>query len=309
MEIKELPQPPSRSDPESFPERADAFLAALPEFAAQLNALAQRVGADKEVTSRGSASAASSEQAATAQALAAQQANAAAQTSANLAEQSAGYVQRAQSQIQAMLTQSTATLEQLQGVAQEGEQKWQQILDVARNASAAVSPGTYTKLTVDAKGWVIKGESLTDADLPNVTQGKVIGLSKALDSKASSIHTHEIAQVDGLQSALNGKAATHHTHDWSQITGTPNSLGVGQTWQSVGRAANTTYTNTTGKPIMVHVQSSGDGSVTVASITINGQTLTSQSYNGRTASISAIVPNGMAYQVGGRPSMTVRELR
>lgn len=43
MAITNLPTPPSRSDPENFAERADAFMAALPRFANEANALQQDV--------------------------------------------------------------------------------------------------------------------------------------------------------------------------------------------------------------------------------------------------------------------------
>lgn len=43
MAITSLPTPPSRSDPENFAERADAFMAALPRFANEANALQQDV--------------------------------------------------------------------------------------------------------------------------------------------------------------------------------------------------------------------------------------------------------------------------
>ncbi len=43
MAITSLPTPPSRSDPENFPERADAFMAALPRFATEANALQDHV--------------------------------------------------------------------------------------------------------------------------------------------------------------------------------------------------------------------------------------------------------------------------
>lgn len=66
MAISSLPTPPSRSDPESFPERADAFMAALPRFAIEANALQQDVtqsalSADQDATAAAtSASAADS---------------------------------------------------------------------------------------------------------------------------------------------------------------------------------------------------------------------------------------------------------
>ncbi|EHK64773.1 hypothetical protein [Achromobacter arsenitoxydans] len=55
MAITSLPTPPSRSDPENFAERADAFMAALPRFADEANALqldvtASAVAADNDAT-------------------------------------------------------------------------------------------------------------------------------------------------------------------------------------------------------------------------------------------------------------------
>jgi len=82
-------------------------------------------------------------------------------------------------------------------------------------------------------------------------------------------------------------------------------LGVGQTWQDVklSRAFNTTYTNSTGKPIMVSVtvgssSAAGfnmrfyvDGIVMAAS----GNSQTASTYS--TGSTQVIVPNGSTYYV------------
>lgn len=50
----------------------------------------------------------------------------------------------------------------------------------------------------------------------NPVQNKVV--KAALDSKASSSHTHTTSQVSGLDSALAGKASTSHTHTIAQVT-------------------------------------------------------------------------------------------
>lgn len=47
MSITALPTPPTREDPSNFAQRADAFLAALPGFATEANALAVEVEADR----------------------------------------------------------------------------------------------------------------------------------------------------------------------------------------------------------------------------------------------------------------------
>ena len=64
-----------------------------------------------------------------------------------------------------------------------------------------------TELTVD--------DSLNSTS-KNPVQNKVI--NNALNSKASSSHTHSISDVDSLQLTLDGKASTSHTHTKSQIS-------------------------------------------------------------------------------------------
>lgn len=81
------------------------------------------------------------------------------------------------------------------------------------------------------------------------------------------------------------------------------SLGYGQTWQNVrttpGRTIGTTYYNTTGKPIVVHVQA-GNASASNIILTVAGIALTGP-YMGAGASTghSWIVPAGASYVLGG----------
>jgi hypothetical protein len=75
--------------------------------------------------------------------------------------------------------------------------------------------------------------------------------------------------------------------------------GSGQSWQNVtsSRAAGTTYTNSTGKPIQV-VGSSSTGSSVNLQFYINGFSVqVSQPYNGANGIVSAIVPNGATYRI------------
>lgn len=74
-------------------------------------------------------------------------------------------------------------------------------------------------------------------------------------------------------------------------------VGVNQTWQSVTRAIGTTYTNSTGKPIVVAITASCSSAFTVQGLTINGQTVYAGSVNVATAAcgFSLIVPNGATY--------------
>jgi len=70
-------------------------------------------------------------------------------------------------------------------------------------------------------------------------------------------------------------------------------LGMsGQTWQNVSgsRAANTTYTNSTGKPIFVYMEAGGSSSW----VNINGtQTQTFPAFS----AITLVIPNGNTYSI------------
>ena len=101
---------------------------------------------------------------------------------------------------------------------------------------------------------------------------------------------------DGLGSGLDADLVRGHTPDTL-----PAGIGVGQTWQDVtaSRSANTTYTNTTGKPIMVIVISGTSYDADIE-LFINGMQVGFQDINSQAASggftVSAIVPHGSSYK-------------
>lgn len=75
-------------------------------------------------------------------------------------------------------------------------------------------------------------------------------------------------------------------------------FGIGQTWQNVtsSRAANTTYTNTTNRPIMVSIYANSPNityTIKVGGVVANQSMMESQWYNPRT--LQAIVPPGASY--------------
>ncbi|MFY3134211.1 phage tail protein [Achromobacter ruhlandii] len=90
MAITSLPTPPSRSDPENFPERADAFMAALPRFATEANALQEHVNEAAATVDQDAAAAALSRDAAAESRSQAGQSAQAAETSRQVAAQKAG---------------------------------------------------------------------------------------------------------------------------------------------------------------------------------------------------------------------------
>ena len=92
--------------------------------------------------------------------------------------------------------------------------------------------------------------------------------------------------------------------DGSQLTGLPASgLGIGQTWQLVtgSRAASTTYTNTTGKPIAISIRAETTSTTPSDALFVVGGVNAWNRYCGSIASarfsIMAIVPTGATYSL------------
>ena len=84
-------------------------------------------------------------------------------------------------------------------------------------------------------------------------------------------------------------------------------IGYGQTWTDVtsSRAISTTYTNSTGKPIMVIVSGTGNGANGLWGVTLNGA-ITFYTPSTYTTSVwttaSFIVPNGNTYALSQQGS-------
>ena len=80
-------------------------------------------------------------------------------------------------------------------------------------------------------------------------------------------------------------------------------IGVGQTWQNVtaSRALNTTYTNTTGRPIMISIYCAGqpnncEWELLVGGVQLGHQGVVSVASAAMRATMSAIVPAGATYR-------------
>jgi hypothetical protein len=98
---------------------------------------------------------------------------------------------------------------------------------------------------------------------------------------------------------------------------TSDGLGVDQTWQNLlgSRAFGTTYTNSTGKPIMVNIAATIINTTTITAV-VSGVTVAVENGTGATsnapATVSFIVPNGATYSItnSGSSSLAVwAELR
>lgn len=91
--------------------------------------------------------------------------------------------------------------------------------------------------------------------------------------------------------------------DGSFSWATAGGIGVGQTWQNLtgSRSLGTTYTNNTGKPIMVNVNCTGQPNhcrmrLTVDGVIVGEGGVTSVASAAMYPTVSAIVPNGSTYK-------------
>lgn len=102
-----------------------------------------------------------------------------------------------------------------------------------------------------------------------------------------SMFVYNPANFNVTYANSSGSAATDSQH-----------LGVGQTWQNVSgsRVAGTTYTNNTGKPIMVNIYFAGSNSAIYA--IVNGVSFCIASNGGYSMAGSVLIPTSATYSVG-----------
>ena len=144
-----------------------------------------------------------------------------------------------------------------------------------------------------------------NANSVNITGGTIAG------TFTGPLTGNVTGNVSGSSGSCTGNAATA-----TLSTDSTNAIGYNQTWQNVtgSRALNTTYTNSTGKPIFIVVSVIGAGSsnATSVTITIGSVVFGTTQYtanNSFSPSISGIIPNGTSYIVtatgngGGTPTL------
>ena len=109
--------------------------------------------------------------------------------------------------------------------------------------------------------------------------------------------------LQAVAPSTSGNVLTSNGTTWTSAALPVLEVGVGQTWQLPGRSAGTTYTNSTGRPIQVHVvvqASSGGGqssNCVVGGVTIGSGSTNNVSGGAGTTTYSFIVPNGTTYAV------------
>lgn len=156
------------------------------------------------------------------------------------------------------------------------------------------------------------GYSLIDDDLSQLTKALKGRYVSTYTYNTSSITTQSVNDValgsDGKYYEVQNNNVTNDdpvgstTGNWvlTSFDASPFGMGFNQTWQDVtsSRSSGVTYTNTTGKPIMVNIWHTYDGTI---SITVDSQIVSKGSaygYDGNNHhTISAIVPAGSVYVV------------
>jgi hypothetical protein len=187
--------------------------------------------------------------------------------------------------------------------------------------------GTGASTAADARTNLGLGSIATQASSSvTITGGSITGitdLAVADGGTGSSTLSANAVLLGNGTSALqtvapgtSGNVLTSNGTTWTSSAPAP-AIGVGQTWQDVtgSRAANTNYTNSTGKPIMVVVSTYGFGNINVT-IQLNvdgimvGRDASWEAGGQLGGSVSAIVPNGSSYSVTNlNGTLTWAELR
>lgn len=152
-----------------------------------------------------------------------------------------------------------------------------------------------------------------NANAVTITGGTITGLSSALPVESGGTGTTTSTGTGNTVRATSPTLITPNLGTPSagvltNCTGTVNALnagiGVNQTWSSVTRVSGTSYTNSTGKPIlaMVSIGCALAGSGTATTV-VGGVTISSISYGSNATgsnapySLSFIIPNGSSYSV------------
>lgn len=149
------------------------------------------------------------------------------------------------------------------------------------------------------EGWIPGTGSLKLSINPS---GGYVGIGTASPAVALDV-SGEARSSTSTTSASNAKTLT--TKDYVEDYVDSKCIGVGQTWQvfarnAAGRVANTNYTNSTGKPIMVFITSVDTGGFGSSGFAIDDVIMSSAGYddgpNYGGAFVSFIVPNGSTYK-------------
>jgi hypothetical protein len=163
-----------------------------------------------------------------------------------------------------------------------------------------VAGGLGTMSTQNASAVSITGGSITGITDLAVADG---GTGSSNLTANAVLIGNGTSAITSVSPGTSGNVLTSNGTTWTSAT--LSVIGVGQTWQNVlgSRSLNTSYTNSTGKPIMVSVfytSSSTNNNLTavVGGVTVAGMVFSLAAGSLATGdSFSFIVPAGTSYQI------------
>ena len=152
---------------------------------------------------------------------------------------------------------------------------------------------------------------------PSVAGSTVLTLPViATDTLAGIAATQTLTNKTLVAPALGTPASGVLTNCTGTVNALNAGLGVNQTWGSQTRLIGTTYTNSTGKPIVVAITASCSAASAVQGLTINGVVVyaaANSSVAGVASGFALVVPDGATYvtvtNVGTLTLVTWYELR
>jgi hypothetical protein len=187
---------------------------------------------------------------------------------------------------------------------------------VSTNSGSSAPSTTYANMMwYDTTANILKMRNEADDTWINVGY---------LDQSANAFRILDNTQVTTTAGSQTGLLGDQATATWESGTDTTESLvspakvkaaiealalsvGVQQTWQAPSRAANTTYTNSTGRPIQVLINANTQS---IGSFLINGASVGNfRTGESEWAWIFAIIPNGNTYSANFGGISFWRELR
>jgi hypothetical protein len=171
-----------------------------------------------------------------------------------------------------------------------------------------VATTAFTKAAIDTATASLGTLATQNADNVAITGGSITGITDLTVSDGgtgrSTLTANNLVVGNGT-SAVNfvapgasGQVLTSNGTSWASAAPADNSIGVGQTWQSVSRSIGTTYTNSTGRPIQVSVSTSTNQFGTIR-FSINGTIVSSIAGGdfGNHQAWNFIIPPGATYLV------------
>jgi hypothetical protein len=166
-------------------------------------------------------------------------------------------------------------------------------------ADARTNLGLGTISTQAANNVTITGGSITGITDLAVADG---GTGSSTLSANAVLLGNGTSALQTVAPSTSGNVLTSNGTTWESAT-PAGGIGIGQTWQNVtgSRALGTTYTNSTGKPILVNVvQYNGGANGVFITLTIDGVMVDRDGGwpgggNPMYANVSGIVPNGSTY--------------